>query len=109
MRLRDGRYYAVAGDGTQWAALNDGVSHTTARTNKGGANYMELDFGEGGRRMNRVRVVHHRADMERVNGVTLRAMDGSRGVMFEYVFQGIRDDSAEVVDVDMFGRVRCGW
>jgi hypothetical protein len=85
------------------------MSHTTGRTHKGYENYMELDFGEGGRRMNRVRVVHHRADMEHASGVTLRALDDSRGVVFEYVFPRTRDDSAEVVDVDMMGRVRCPY
>ena len=108
--LRTCRYFAVAGtvsgDVThhEWMALNDGLSHTACRTNE---KYVELDFGEGGRRMNRVRTVHRRADMDRVHGVTLRAMNEDGGLVFEYMFPTTREDSAEVVDVDVFGRLRC--
>ena len=59
--------------------------------------------------MDRVRVVHHRDTLVQANGVTLKALDAAGDEVLRYAFHSVRDDSPEVVDVDVFGRARCWY
>ena len=74
-----------------WTKLNDGNDSTFGMTmNQNGA-YMELDFGVGGKKTDRVRVTHITGVnwVTRGNGVTLYVMDDDRNIILQHTFSGI--------------------
>ena len=88
-----------------WIYLNDGNVSTYGATEQGLNNIMELDFGDNGKQMNRVRVVHCTGAMDRSNGVAVSAIDTKGTVLFQYAFANVTESSPMVVLFDMTGKV----
>jgi hypothetical protein len=105
------RYMAESGRVTNvynfndWIYLNDGNVATYCATEQGPNNMMELDFGEGGKKMNRVRLVHSVGGMDRSNGVALSAIDPKGIILFQYLFANVTESSPMIVLFDMTGKV----
>jgi hypothetical protein len=95
---------------SDWKRMNDGLPTTAATTDAAPNAYLELDFGDGGRDADRIRVVHWSANAtyqpiisRRLNGVTLMVMDSARNVIFQYTFNGMTETSPNVFDFNMKG------
>ena len=83
---------SVNGEGT--------MGHTNDTPNA----YMELDFGVGGQRMNRVRVRHRYCEIRRSNGMTLDVKGPTGNMIFSYTFSGITLSSPGTDTFNMSGQ-----
>jgi hypothetical protein len=85
-----------------WRSLIDGSNDTIAHTDGGPNTYIELDLGAE-YPIDRVRLVNRSIQFiepenlllvkQRLNGITLRVMNGNRQIVFEYPFIGIAAES----------------
>jgi hypothetical protein len=103
-----------------WTHLSDGSLVTYAHTGYSPDAFMQLDMGATGRLFDRVRLVNRKDQMgqwaygnvdretivaERLNGVTLKALDVDNAVIFSYTFSGITRNSPTVYDFDRNGNL----
>jgi hypothetical protein len=103
-----------------WTNLSDGSPVTFAHTGESPDAFMQLDMGATGRPFDRVRLVNRKDPLggwaygnvdretmvaERLNGVTLKALDIDNTVIFSYTFSGITRNSPTVYDFDRNGNI----
>lgn len=95
---------------SDWKLMNDGLTTTITTTDAAPNAYLELDFGEGGKEVDRIRVVHWLASAvyqpivsKRLNGVALLVMDSDRNIIFQYTFNGMDEKSPITFDFNMKG------
>ena len=67
--------------------MNDGDDATLCHVEfQGIGEFIELDFGEGGKKVNRIRVIHRPSYYYYAVGVTLYALDNHRRVLFKHTW-----------------------